>query len=249
MEVYAGMVNNMDYHFGRVVNYLKDIGEYENTVVIFMSDNGPDPWEMEDYPTNRTPTGEQWLAGFDNSLDNLGHPASHYAYGMGWASATSGPLDRFKMAVSEGGIRSPMLIGGPGVQAGSQVDDLAYVWDIMATMLDYAGATYPETFEGNDIQPTPGRSLRGVLTGSGDGPYSPEEFLAAEILNGMWVRQGDYKAVSVAPPYGAGTWHLYNIADDPGETRDLAGEQPETLTRLQAAWEQYADDVNLIRPN
>jgi arylsulfatase len=60
------------------------------------------------------------------------------------------------------------------------------------------------------------------------------------------MRQGDFKAVSVAPPYGEGTWHLYNLADDPGETRDLAQEQPETLKKLQAAWDRYADDVGVV---
>ena len=78
MEVYAGMVNNMDYHFGRVVKFLKDIGEYKNTIVIFLSDNGPNPWYSEEYPGNR---GSKWFAQFDNSIDNIGHPMSHYAYG------------------------------------------------------------------------------------------------------------------------------------------------------------------------
>ena len=92
MEVYAGMVSNMDYHYGRVEAFLKDIGEYDNTIVIFMSDNGPNPWESQDYPGNR---GSKWFAQFDNSIDNLGHPMSHYAYGMGWGSASAGPLDLF----------------------------------------------------------------------------------------------------------------------------------------------------------
>ena len=125
MEVYAGMVNNMDYHFGRVVKFLKDIGQYENTIVIFLSDNGPNPWYSEDYPGNR---GSKWFAQFDNSIDNLGHPLSHYAYGMGWGSACAGPLDLFKMTVGEGGIRSPMLIAGLGVDGGRQVNTFAYVW-------------------------------------------------------------------------------------------------------------------------
>ena len=74
MEVYAGMVSNMDYHFGRVVDFLKDIGEYDNTIIIFLSDNGPNPWFSEDYPGN---LGSEWFAQFDNSIDNLGHPMSH----------------------------------------------------------------------------------------------------------------------------------------------------------------------------
>jgi arylsulfatase len=243
MEVYAGMVNNMDYHFGRVVKYLKDIGEYDNTIVIFLSDNGPNPWYSEDYPGN---LGSKWFAQFDNSIDNLGHPMSHYAYGMGWGSASAGPLDLFKMTVAEGGIRSPMIIAGPRVKGGRQIDAFSYVWDVMPTVLDLAGIPYPEKHRGRQLERMQGKSLQGVLTGSTKVVYGADEFVGGELQNGKWMRQGDFKAVSVAPPYGTGTWHLYNLADDPGETRDLANEQPETLNKLQAAWDRYADDVGVV---
>ncbi len=243
MEVYAGMVNNMDYHFGRVVKFLKDIGEYENTIVIFLSDNGPNPWYSEDYPGNR---GSKWFAQFDNSLENLGHPMSHYAYGMGWGSASAGPLDLFKMTVGEGGIRSPMLIAGPGVKGGRQVAAFSYVWDVMPTILELAGIAHPEKFQGRRVERMRGKSLKDVLTGSAEAVYDEDDFVGGEMVNGKWMRQGSFKAVSVAPPYGSGSWHLYNVVDDPGETRDLAREQPETLRKLQAAWDRYAKDVGVV---
>ncbi len=243
MEVYAGMVENMDYHFGRVVKFLKDIGEYENTIVIFLSDNGPNPWYSEDYPGNR---GSKWYAQFDNSIENLGHPMSHYAYGMGWGSASAGPLDLFKMTVGEGGIRSPLLIAGPGVKGGRQVDAFAYVWDVMPSILDFSGIPHPEKYRGRQVEPMRGKSLKGVLTGSTKAVYGVDEFVGGEMQNGKWMRQGDFKAVSVAPPYGTGSWHLYNLADDPGETRDLAKEQLAILKNLQAAWDRYARDVGVV---
>jgi len=243
MEVYAGMVSNIDYHYGRVEAFLKDIGEYENTIVVFLSDNGPNPWESEDYPGNR---GSEWFAQFDNSIDNLGHPMSHYAYGMGWGSASAGPLDLFKMTVGEGGIRSPMLIAGPGIQGGRQVDAFAYVWDIMPTILEFAGITHPEEYQGRQVEPMRGRSLKDVLTGSSGAVYDADDFVGGEMINGKWMRQGDVKAVSVAPPFGSGAWQLYNVVDDPGETRDLAKEQPEKLKELQEAWERYASDVGVV---
>jgi len=243
MEIYAGMVNNMDYHYGRVVDFLKDIGEYDNTIVIFLSDNGPNPWESEDYPLMR---GSEFAAQFDSSIDNLGHPMSHYAYGMGWGSASSGPLNRFKMTVSEGGIRVPLIIAGPGVDKGQQFDGFAYVWDLMPTILEYAGIQHPRTFQGHDIEPLRGRSLAGVLNGSTQAHYGEDDLVAAEMGNGKWVRQGDFKAVSVAPPYGSGEWQLYNVAVDPGETRDLALEQPKKLQDLQTQWELYARDVGVV---
>jgi arylsulfatase len=246
MEVYAGMISNMDYHFGRVMNFLKDIGENDNTIVIFLSDNGPNPWFSEDYPGN---LGSEWFAQFDNSVDNLGHPMSHYAYGLGWGSASAGPLDLFKMTVAEGGIRTPLLIAGPNVNGSRQIDAFAYVWDLMPTILDYAGIEHGTTFQGRDVEPMRGRSLRGVLSGATDTVYAADEYVGGEMQNGKWMRQGRYKAVTVSPPYGPGVWHLYDVVNDPGETSDLAAENPEKLKELKDAWDRYAQDVGVILTN
>jgi arylsulfatase len=243
MEVYAGMVENMDYHFGRVVNFLKDIEEYENTIVIFLSDNGPNPWYSEEYLNNR---GSKWFAQFDNSIENIGHPMSHYAYGIGWAAACAGPLDLFKMTVGEGGIRSPLIIAGPGVKGGRQVDAFAYVWDLVPTILEFTGISHPPQFNGRRIEPIRGRTLTGVLAGSTKAVYDHKDLIGGEMQNGKWMRQGDYKAISAAPPYGSGIWQLYNLAEDPGETRDLSQEQPEILQKLKTAWDRYAKEVGVV---
>ncbi len=88
--------------------------------------------------------------------------------------------------------------------------------------------------------------MKGVLTGSMKAVYDENDFVGGEMQNGKWMRQGDFKAVSVSPPYGSGNWELYNVVDDPGETRDLAKEQPEILKKLQAAWDRYARDVGVV---
>jgi arylsulfatase len=243
MEVYAGLVTNMDYHVGRMMNFLRDIGEYDNTIVLFLSDNGPNPWSSEDYPGN---AGSEWFAQFDNSVDNIGHPMSHYAYGMGWGSASAGPLDLFKMTVGEGGIRSPLLVAGPGVKSGVQTDAFGYVWDIMPTLLEMTGVQHPGKKGNMKIESMRGKSLSAVLDGSAPQAYSDLYFVGGEMQNGKWMRQGDYKAVSVAPPYGKGTWHLYNLSTDPGETIDLSESRPDVLKRLQQAWQEYADEVGVI---
>jgi arylsulfatase len=243
MEVYAGMVDNLDHHFGRIVKFLKDIGEYDNTVIIFLSDNGANPWSSEEYPGNR---GSEWFAQFDNRIDNLGHPMSHYAYGMGWGSACAGPLDLFKMTVGEGGIRSPLIVSGPGVKAGRRVEAFSYVTDLMPTLLEMAGLEHPETFRGREVEQMRGRSLTGVLSGERKSVYGADEFVAGELQNGKWIRRGSMKAASIPPPYGDGAWHLYDLADDPGETHDLANQQPETLATLQAAWNRYAEEVGVV---
>jgi arylsulfatase len=243
MEVYAGLVDNMDHHFGRVVRFLKDIGEYDDTVIVFLSDNGPNPWSSEDYPGNR---GSDWFAQFDNGIDNVGHPMSHYAYGMGWGAAGAGPLDLFKMTVGEGGIRSPLIVSGPGIQGGRRVEAFAYVTDLMPTLLELAGVEHPKTFDGREVERMRGRSLTGVLSGDEKTVYPDDVFVAGELQNGKWVRRGSMKAASVPPPYGDGVWRLYDLASDPGETRDLASARPETLAELKAAWERYAEEVGVV---
>lgn len=243
MEVYAGMVTNLDYHIGRVIGFLKDIGELDNTLIIFLSDNGPNPWSSEDYPGNK---GSQWFSQFDNSLDNIGHPMSHYAYGMGWGAASAGPLDLFKMTVTEGGIRAPLIIAGPGVKSAQQLNSFAYVWDIMPTILDAAGIQHPYADSNKKLEPMRGKSLAPVLDGSQRTTYGEQEVIAGEMLNGKWVRQGTLKAVSVAPPYGDGQWQLFDLSKDPGETTNLSEDKPEVLKNLQKSWQQYARDVGVV---
>lgn len=243
MEVYAGMIENVDYHVGRVVEFLKDIGEHDNTVIVFLSDNGPNPWFSEDYPGNRD---SNWLTQFDNSVEAVGHPNSNYSYGIGWAASSSGPLDRFKMTVAEGGIRSPLIISGPGTQGGRQVDAFAYVTDIMPTVLGMAGIEHPTEFQARNVERMRGRSLANVLSGSAERVYSVDDLVGGEMGNGKWMRKGDYKAVSVAKPYGSGVWQLYNVVEDPGETRNLAESKPEVLAELREAWDGYAKDVGVV---
>jgi arylsulfatase len=243
MEVYAGMLEAMDYHYGRVVDFLKDIGEYDNTVIVFLSDNGANPWYSDEYPEADK---EAFRDQFDSSLENIGHPGSNYSYGIGFASGSGGPLDKFKMTVGEGGIRVPLLIAGPGIAEGRQSDAFAYVWDIMPTILEIAGAEPPEEFQGRQIEPMRGRSILGLLNGTKEAVYGEDEFIGGEMGNGKWMRQGDFKAVLVPEPYGSGEWRLFNVVEDPGEANDLSGEMPDKLEALKAAWEQYAVEVGVI---
>ena len=244
MEVYAGMVGNMDYHIGRMINFLKDIDEYDNTVIIFFSDNGSNPTRNEDYSPGEA--GTRFLSQFDNSINSLGGPSSHYAYGPGWGSASSGPLNHFKLTPGEGGIRSPMIIEGPGVMGQRQVDTFAYITDIMPTMLEMAKLEHPEKYRGREVAPLRGRSMIGVLSGDETVLYGRDEPVGAEMAGGKWLRQGDYKAVMVPPPFGQGEWQLFDLAKDPGETDDLSRTHPQKLEALKTAWKQYADEVGVV---
>lgn len=243
MEVYAGMLDAMDHHYGRVVQFLKDIGEYDKTIIVFLSDNGANPWHATQYPEADSP---EFTKHFDNRLENLGRPHSNYAYGPGFASSSSGPLNRFKFTVNEGGIRSPLLVAGPGIQGGRRSDAFAYVVDIMPTLLELAAAPYPSEYQGRKIVPMRGRSLRALLDGSQETIYGADDFVGGEMFGGRWMRRGHLKAVLVPEPYGSGEWKLHDLANDPGEVHDLSQELPQELETLVAAWERYADEVGVI---
>jgi arylsulfatase len=243
MEVYAGMLEAMDYHYGRVVKFLKDIGEYDNTIVIFLSDNGANPFYSNQYP-GADEEGFQDM--FDTRLENIGNPGSNYAYGIGFASSSGGPLDKFKLTVGEGGIRSPLLIAGPGIKSGQQSDAFVYVTDIMPTILELARVDYPENFQGRKLDPMRGRSMAPLLDGTKKTIYKDTEFVGGELNGDKWMRQGDFKAVMVSKPYGTAQWQLFNVAKDPGEAEDLSKSIPDKLNELKAAWDDYAKEVGVV---
>lgn len=243
MEVYAGLLSNMDYHIGRVIDFLKDIDEYDNTVIIFLSDNGSNPWYNDNYPGY---TGSDFKASFDNSIENIGAPNSHYAYGMGWGSACSGPLHLFKTAVGEGGIRSPLIIAGPGIKGKRKTDAFVYVTDIMPTILKMANVKHPNEYKGQQVAEMHGRSMTDLLSGEKENIYNDDEIIAGELLHGRWARLGDYKASFVPKPYGEAKWELFNMKTDPGETTDLSSNNPELLKKIVTGWKQYADEVGVL---
>lgn len=243
METYAGMVSNVDYQVGRLQSFLKDINEYDNTIFIFLSDNGANAWFTEDYPGNR---GSSYIASFDNSAENIGHPNSHYAYGVGWASASNGPLNLYKLTAGEGGIRTPLLISGPGVKPQNTSSTVNYVTDIMPTLLDLTGSKHPASNGDKSVKSMLGKSMRTELEGEVNTVHR-NGIIAGEMggKNG-WIRDGDYKARFVDNQYSDGEWQLFNVATDPGETKNLAQEMNEKLNTLIEEWQNYSDSVGVI---
>jgi len=247
MEVYAGIIDNIDYNVGRVIKFLKDTGQYENTIIIFMSDNGANPWEMDEYPA---PNQKEFVEQFDNSIDNIGRPGSAIALGIGWATAGGGPKDLFKMTVGEGGISSPLIISGPGIKGKDRtVESFVYATNIMPTIIELTGAKYPKIYKGKNIIPLESKSLLPVLKAKSDRVYSEEDVIAGEMRGGKWVRQGKYKAVLIAAPYGSNKWEFYDISVDPGETNNLASSNPEKLKALIVEYDNYAKRVGVVEPN
>ena len=238
MEVYAGMAEAMDFHVGRLVDYLRAAGQLDNTVFVFLSDNGPegsDPYA--------TISGRLWLQmNYSRDAARLGEKGTYGVIGPGWATAAAGPLAGYKFYSNEGGIRVPLVIAGvPGVAAGSVQPAFTRVMDLTPTLLDLAQLPVSVSqWQGQPVEPVTGRSLLPVLQGKVQQVYADDEPVGFELSGNAGLYKGRYKLSKVMPPVGDGRWHLYEVVADPGETRDLAAALPVMFAEMQADYAAYA---------
>ena len=240
--VYAGMLDNADANLGRLIDYLEEIGEADNTLIIVKSDNGADNNEQDKvFP-------EYYAANFDMSYEAMGLKGSYVNYGPGWAGASSAPLHFFKVSASEGGMRVPLIVHYPaGIQSGVTTDAFAYVTDITPTVLEVAGVSLPtESYDGREVHEITGKSMLSFLRGEEDRVHSPDDAVAYELAGSAAVFQGDYKLIRNGPPFGDKQWRLYNYTSDILELNDLADSESALFADMVAAYERYADEVNLI---
>lgn len=255
MAIYAAMVDNLDANVGRVLDRLEELDLTDDTLVVFMSDNGTDP-----YDRNSREIYERFRAehDYDNSLANMGAADSYVFYGLGWAQVGSVHHRHYKFLPSEGGMHAPMIARLPGVLAPEgDRDAFATVLDIAPTLLEIAGVELPGTeYRGREIHPMRGRSLLPYLRDSRDVPHGDEEPVAFEIFGQGVVFMGHWKAVRLRQPWDERVWRLYDLTADPGEQHDAAAAQPELLARLVEAYEEFAaangvieepDDVTAYR--
>ena len=258
MEIYAAMVDDVDVYIGRMIDYLKEIGEYDNTVIFFMSDNGPEGHAMQH---SFVEVAEWAEACCDNSYENIGNADSYVWLGPNWARAGNTPLRMFKGYTSQGGVRAPAFFHYPrAMQTAVMNDSIITVKDIMPTLLELAGIEHPGagTFQGREVIAMDGRSVVPVLTGSSASIREPGDFMGWELFGKQALRQGDWKILYVPsipsrdvrlPVLKPGQWQLYNLADDPAEMNDLAESEPEKLREMLALWEQYTQEINFIYPD
>lgn len=230
MAVYAAMVDLLDQNVGKVIQQLKLSGQYDNTVIIFMSDNGAEGAYVGDRFA---------LIPRDNSLDNIGKPSSYVSYGPNWAQVSALPFNLFKGYSYEGGTTVPTIVRFPARLGGGEVSAApGHVTDIAPTLLALAGVAYPTTFEGHDVAALQGSSLLPFLAGKQHVIH--ERFDKGwELFGQKAYRQGDWKIVYSVPPFGPGDWQLFNLKVDRAEQHDLAGQHPEKLAELKAAYAAY----------
>jgi arylsulfatase len=255
MELYAGMVENIDYHTGRLIEYLKRIGEYDNTVFIVFGDNGAEGTDLFKMVAGSPGTRDYLFAAVKWSQTHpnaWGDPGSYPAYGPMWAQVSMTPFSQYKGWTAEGGIRNALIVSGPVVQRpkGSINHGLMHVADIMPTLLAYAGASYPQaTPDGHALPPLIGKPWNNVLAGRADSPRTEQDYLAWEIFGNRAVRQGDWKLRWGFRPMGKSAWELFNVAADPAERNDLAAERPDKVHELLAVWDGYVKANNVVLPS
>ncbi|MGO4003491.1 arylsulfatase [Pseudomonas fluorescens] len=240
MEIYAAMVDNLDHNIGRLVDYLRQSGQYDNTLIVFMSDNGAAGENHSQF----YPLG----AHTDNSLANLGNKGSQIDYGLRWAEVSAAPFHLFKGTTAEGGISVPAIVQLPKAMSRQGIErGIARVDDLAPTFLEVAGIAQPQVA---GKHPITGKSMLPLLAGKGS-PHSDGR-LAGELFGNAYYREGDLKLLGMRPQAGFGDnvqplqWQLFDLQHDRGETTDLAAAQPDTVERLKGEWMKYAQEVGVV---
>lgn len=246
MEIYAAMVENLDHHVGRLLRFLEDSGRYENTFVLFFSDNGPEGNRIDRMETNATWVAER----FDNREANLGRVNSYAFYGPGWAQAAVAPFRLFKGFPTEGGVRVPAIVRlGRAGRRGVDHTTVVTVKDVAPTLLELAGARHPgPTFRGRAVVGIEGRSMLPFVKGEAPSVHGDDLTMGWELFGRRALRRGRSKIVWLFEPYGRGRWELFDLARDPAESRDLAEVEPERLAELIRLFEEYSARNGVVLP-
>ena len=227
MAVYAGMLDNADQQVGRLREHLRAIGELDNTVFVIMSDNGADFTD-----TSRINLPFRAWYRWAYPAGEGGGPGSYVHYGPYWAEVSNTPLSLIKGSPSEGGMRVPFILSLPPalkgpIQDGAIVDGFAWGTDILPTLLDIGGITLPgDEYRGRKLHRPTGKSLLPYLRGEAARVHATDEPIGFESRGAQALYQGDWQVMRMGSPFD-GKWRLYNLREDPTESRDLSAAMPE----------------------
>jgi arylsulfatase/uncharacterized sulfatase len=240
MQVNAGMMESADFHLGRLIDHLKSTGRLENTIIIVASDNGAESGMTSvKGPANLAINAVKWLEGFDTSFENLGLQKSLTAIGPEWASVSSAPFNLYKFYGSEGGLRVPMIIAGPGIAATGIKHAPVHVADLVPTLLDAASVPYkPGQFYGRSALP--------MLSGATEDTYAANDSFAFEVSGNAALYRGNWKITRNTRPMSDAQWRLYDLSVDPGETTDLSTQNPEVFQSMLAEYQSYSKKVGVF---
>lgn len=249
MAVHAAMVDRLDQGLGRILDKLEETGELDNTLIVFLSDNGASSERPSRYGpgfdrAGATRAGEEVVFPVDKSLDALPGPQTvHSGIGPRWANVSNTPFRWWKAKVHEGGINTPFIVHWPNglaVAQGSVTEQPGHVIDLMATALDLAAVEYPDTYEGRTIYPMDGISMLPILRGE---QRVGHDMLFWEHFGARAVRDGSWKLVS----FDEGEpWELYDLDTDRTELNDLSAQHPDRVRAMEAAWERWAEETHVL---
>jgi len=230
MEIYAAQVDSIDQNVGKLVAKLKELGQLENTLILFLSDNGC--------------SAEGGPGGFNRGEKDapIGTGLSYASAGLEWANVSDTPFRKFKTYTHEGGIATPLIAHWPaGISsAGELRQHVGHVIDLMPTIVEISRASYPETVAGKDIKPMEGESLVPAFKSDSE---KLERALFWEHYGKKAVRRGAWKAVSSKKD----SWELYDLKNDPTETNNLAAKDPDRTAELKALWQAWAKRCDVLK--
>lgn len=245
MELYAGMVDNLDHNIGRLLQYLKDVDEYENTIIFFISDNGA---AGEDFYYHDL-YGPYIRDHFTDAYESMGQQNSFISYGPQWAEAGSAPFRYYKGFMTEGGTTAPMIVSGPGLSKEGIISHaFVTIMDLAPTFYGIAKTAYPSKFNGKDVLPLLGSSLIPLLQGEVEQVHSKDYVFALEHRGQVMFRKGDLKLANIVIPFDERNFELYDLAEDIGEQKDLKSLRPDEFHRLLDEWRQLAGEINVKYP-
>ncbi|WNJ17910.1 arylsulfatase [Pontibacter sp. G13] len=231
MAVYAAQIHSVDENIGKLVRYLESKGQLDNTLIMFLSDNGgcAEPYKE--------------LGGQTMAHINRASYSGSVSYGIGWANASNTPFDLYKTFVHEGGVSTPFIAHWPDgikLDGGSILHGPAHLIDVMPTVVDLAGASYPTQVGADTITPMEGQSLRTIFE---TGTRTDPEYLYFEHRKRCAIRAGKWKALAHVDSLN---WSLYDLSIDRIESHDVAADHPEVVAELGAAWLRWAERANVL---
>ena len=240
MAVNAGMLEAMDFHIGRYLEYLEKTGEMENTVFVITSDNGPEASSVGDVKSMKA-----WMKyqGYHTDYERLGEKGSYNYIGPEFASAAASPSSYFKFYAGEGGLRVPLIFSGANIPTGNSINAFSLISDITPTLVSIAGIENPKEAP---VGPMTGKNLFPLIKSEKEFVYKPDEPIGIEAAGHSALFKGDMKLVRNGRPFGDGIWRLYNLKTDPGETHDLKESQPQKFAELIHDYDDYTKKYGVL---
>lgn len=246
MAVYAAQIARMDSGVGQIVSRIQQLGIEQNTLILFLSDNGGNLEELSPAVSGRASIPHETLAGQQVRLGNnpavLPGPVDTYqSYGLPWANLSNTPFRYYKHFAHEGGISTPLIARWPAVikSRGGWTQQTGHVMDVLATCIDLAGVEYPKIYQGRQIIPLEGKSLVPVLEGRQRAGHSA---IYWEHQGNSAVREGSWKLVSSYPEY----WELHDMTADRTELVNLVDAHPDRVQHMAAMYESWAKRVGVL---